>query len=346
VPDDGTYDISATNTSLNGGDSAIWSVSDPAAAVTDSKALHGSGPFSSLASDETTQSWSVTVRVSFIPRQTDTYADGVTISRHDNGDGTWDVTTTGNPVQMGVNDDCDTSAWPWNCPREAGANVTTLQGEFRDFNNWDDASQRGDFMGMDSWTNVEASDVPPQIISDPFTIKIDLANSHFLKDESAPFQGFYHQVIPNKFLIDMGIDDPATLSPAGVSAEIGSGTSVVTPGADSTAVDTTGITFSPRVLKLAAGVITPTRPKSLRTNRTAAHRATLRFHHAKPRGSRLIGYQARCQAKHHTTVTAKGKHAKLRLHGLARGTAYQCQVRAKSKAGYGHWSAKKKLTKS
>ena len=88
-----------------------------------------------------------------------------------------------------------------------------------------------------------------------------------------------------------------------------------------------------------------TRPKGLRTHRTSAHRAKLTFHRARPRGSKLTGYQGRCKKKHLPTVKARSKRTTIHLRGLKARTSYVCQVRAKSKAGYGHWSAKKKLRK-
>ena len=238
---------------------------------------------------------------------------------------------------MGVNDECDVSSWPWECPSTAGANVTTFQGDISDFEQWTDSSQWPDFNGMDMWTNIEESDIPPQIIGDPLTIKVDLANSHMLAGASAPFQGFFHIVIPNRFLHDMGIDDPATLDPAGISTSIGSGTVVVTPGPGSTRIDATGITFSPRSLKLKRGTITPTRVAIKHATRSG-HRVRLVFAKATPRGSRIMGYQARCSTKHHMTRTVSGKDSPLVVRQLAAGVGYSCEVRARAKAGYGRWS--------
>jgi hypothetical protein len=326
---DATWEVAVGDTSGNGAHSAKWFISDPAAVV--------DATYASMPAGETSHTWSITIRVGFQPRQTDNYGSGISIDRLNNGDGTYDVTITGNPVTMGVNAECQTSSWPWQCPATAGANVTSFQGDISDFEQWNDPSQWGDFNGMDIWTNVEASDVPPEITGDPLTITVDLANSHELAGASSPFQGFYHVSIPNQFLIDMGIDDPSTLDPASISTSIGSGTVVVTPGTDSTVVDATGITFSPRSLRVKRGTITPTRVVIAHTHRTT-HQAHLSFHKAKPRGSRIKGYQGRCIAKHYATLKKSGPHSPLVVKGLARGVHYTCEVRARARAGYGRWS--------
>ena len=48
------------------------------------------------------------------------------------------------------------------------------------------------------------------------------------------FQGFWEAVLPDAFLVDMGINDPATLTSVGTSASVGTGTVTVTPGPAST----------------------------------------------------------------------------------------------------------------
>ncbi len=330
---DPTWDVTVGDTSGFGAHSAQVFVSDSSAVVNDPPY----GEFASLAPGETGHTWSITVRVAFQPREADGYADNMAIDRVNNGDGTYDVTFTGNPVEMGVNAECTTSSWPWSCPSTSGANVTTFQGEVSDFEQWNDSSQWGDFNGMDMSTNVEASGIPPDITGDPFTITVDLANSHELAGAGSPFQGFFHITIPNQFLIDMGIDDPSTLDPAGISTSIGSGTVVVTPGPDSTQVDATGITFSPRSLKLKRGIVTPTRVTLVHVSRTK-FRVHLGFLKARPRGSRIKGYEARCLATHHPRRIATGKHSPLVVKQLAAGVRYTCAVRARAKAGYGRWS--------
>jgi hypothetical protein len=298
-----------------------------------------------LTADDVGHAYSITIREDFDPRETDEYGDNVTVTKVDNGDGTWNVTVSGDAVLQGENGECDTSSWPWSCPETAGANLTSFFGEASDFEQWEDHSQWVDFDGMNAWTNIEASDIPPQVIGDdPFTLRTDLANSHFLHGQSTPFRGFYDLVVPNQFLIDMGIDDPSTLLPSGVSTAIGSGSVTVKPGPSSLEVDVSGITFSPRKLKIAPGRITPTRTKITKGKRSA-HSVKLTFGKSKPRGSHLKHYEARCQASHQTTRTATGKHSPLTVKGLTAGIGYRCQVRAKAKVGYGAWSKKHTVRK-
>lgn len=297
-----------------------------------------------LSAGELSHTWSITIKVGFDPREVDAYADNLIVTRTDNGDGTWDVTYTGDPVEMGDNSECTTNAWPWSCPYTAKANTVNFLGEANDYQNWADASQWGDFDGMTMSTNIEATGLPPQIDPTTFAMTIQLANSHFLAGSSTPFEGFFYLSIPNGYLEAMGIDDPSTITPSGVDAGGAGGAMItVTPGATATQVSIAGMTFSPHKLKIRRGVITPTVPSKLRAHRSSATRATLTFKRAKPRGSRITSYLARCTAKHYAAVRAKGKHLRLHLHGFSPGTAYRCQVRAKAKAGYGHWSAKKKL---
>ena len=248
----------------------------------------------------------------------------------------------------------------WTCPETAGAHITTFFGEASDFQQWNDLTQRVDFDGMNTATNVEDVVVPPTISGDPLTVSAQLANSQFLDDAPAtPFHGFYDVVLPNQFLIDMGIDDPSTLDPNGIAAAIGAGNVTVTPGATSTEVDVTGITFSalaapghlmhaiaasrPRVtqrqLKIKKGTITPTRPKVTKGKRTT-HRVKLTFSKSRLRGSHLKHYEARCRASGQKTRLATSKHSPVTVKSLTAGVAYSCQVRAKAKAGYGGWSKK------
>jgi hypothetical protein len=303
------------------------------------------GMYESMKPGEVDHVWSVTVDMgTHVPRVTDEYGDNITVTRDAHNDGTYDVTTTGNPVLQGVNADCNTSVSPAVCPFTASQNVTTFFGEIGDFQQWNDSSQWDDFYGMDSWTNVEVTYIPPQIIGDPAQIVEPLANSHELFGGGL-FHGFYHIIIPNKFLVDMGVDDPTTLGTDGLAATIGAGSVSITPAATSTEVDATGITFSHRSLHVKRGIVTPTRVSKLHARRAATHRGHLSFHQARARGSRIVGYQARCEATHHLTRRVFGKHSPLLDRSLTAGVRYQCQVRAKSKAGYGHWSPKVTLAR-
>jgi hypothetical protein len=334
-----TWVASIGNDSVIDGDTEVqWSVSNENDGVED-----GGSQYASMGPDQTSHLWSMTVRVDSDPRSLSGYLDQLQTSVTNNGDGTWDVTTTGNPVTTGVNAECQ-PVTPVTCPFQAGADVTIFQAQSDDFqyasipsNEWND------YNGLREWTNVEESDLPPQVSGSPLQITEQLTNSHKLAT-GAVFAGFFHAVLPNAFLVDMGIDDPSTIDPASVSTSIGSGAVAVAPGAGSTEVDITGITFTHRVLKIKRGTITPTRPRITKARRSA-HRVRLHFARAHARGSHIVRYQARCRASHHRTRTSTAKGSPLLVKGLAGGVGYACQVRARAKAGYGRWSKKHTVRK-
>jgi hypothetical protein len=341
--DDPDYVVSVSAGTSAGAHLVLWTVAAQSATVTDP---HTSESYGSLPASDVGVPFTIKLDLGDqVVREMDQYASGFTSSTSPDGSGGTDITLSGAPVEMGPNAECTFPASGPVCPTTSYAKVVDLSGEISDFEQWNDATQWNDFTGMTATTNIEETYIPPTISGNPYQIIEELGNSHTLAGESTPFQGFYTITIPNAFLEDMGIDDPSTLDASSVSTSIGSGTVTVTPGPTSTEVDVTGITFSDRKLRIKRGVITPTKPSGLTTRRTSAHRATLRFHHAKPRGSKLTGYQARCTNKHLHPVTATGKHTTLHLKGLKAHTSYTCQVRAKSKAGKGHWSAKKTLKK-
>jgi hypothetical protein len=157
--------------------------------------------------------------------------------------------------------------------------------------------------------------------------------------------GFWYAVLPNALLVDMGINDPSTLTPAGISASVGKGTVTVTPGPTSTEIAITGITFSPRKVHIKRGTITPTAPTGLITRRASKTVAYLTFRKARPRGSYVRSYEGRCQAAHHPTRYGKGSRSPVKVTSLARGVRYVCQVRAKASVGYGPWSGRRTLVR-
>jgi hypothetical protein len=336
---DTTWVASIGNDSVIDGDTeAQWSVSNENDNVED-----GGSQYASMGPDQTSHLWSMTVRVDSDPRSLSGYLDQMQTSVTNNGNGTWDVTTTGYPVTTGVNAECQ-PVTPVSCPFQAGADVTIFQGQSDDFqfssipsNEWND------YNGLREWTNVEESDLPPQVSGSPLQITEQLTNSHKLAT-GAVFAGFFHAVLPNAFLVDMGIDDPSTIDPGSVSTSIGSGTVAVAPGAGSTEVDITGITFTHRVLKIKRGTITPTRPRITRVTRSP-HRVHLHFSRAHARGSHIVRYEARCRASHHHSRISTAKGSPLVVKDLAGGVGYSCQVRARSKAGYGPWSNKHTVRK-
>jgi hypothetical protein len=217
--------------------------------------------------------------------------------------------------------------------------IVAFQGEIGDWQQWSDPSQWNDFNGLDQSTNVELTEIPPQITGNPLTISEELGNSHELNGQV--FEGSWHAVLPNAVLVDMGINDPSTLTSAGISARVGTGTVTVSPGPTSTEIAITGITFSPRTVHIKRGTITPNAPTGLKTRRASATVAYLAFRAARPRGSYVRSYEGRCSAAHHTTRF--GTNARSPVTSLTRGVSYVCQVRAKAAVGYGPWSRGRKL---
>lgn len=335
LPSDTTWvaTISSSDATTDGNSEIQWFMDDQNAGVHDNGSV-----YASMGASQTSHLWSMTVRVDTDPRSISGYMDQMQTSVTDNGDGTWDVTTTGYPVTTGVNDECSATA-PWSCPYRAGADVTLFQAQSDNFQYSSiPAAQQNDYSGLQQWTNVEESSLPPEISGDPLQITEPLTNSHELHT-GAVFEGFFHAILPNAFLVDMGIDDPSTIDPGSIAASVGSGSVSVTPGAGSTEIDITGITFSHRVLKIKRGTITPTRPR-IRTARRSATRVVLRYGKARPRGSRIVRYAARCLVHGRPIRTASGPGTRLTVRHLSSGVGYACQVRAKAKAGYGGWSAR------
>ncbi len=162
--------------------------------------------------------FSITVNVGAHPRRvTEEYADGASVTEA-NVAGNWHV--SGTAVEQGVNADCN--AVTWSCPFNETSTIVAFQGEIGDWQQWANPAQWNDFNGLHQWTNVELSEIPPQISGNPLTITEQLGNSHELNGQV--FNGFWYGVLPNAVLVDMGINDPATLTPAGISASVGTGT--------------------------------------------------------------------------------------------------------------------------
>ena len=301
------------------------------------------GTYATLAPGDVGIAFSITVDVGpHPPRVSDEYAGGVSVTNTFNRRvGIWDVTVSGTAVEQGVNADCDAVAW--TCPTNETKTIVAFQGEIGDWQQWSDKAQWNDFNGLDQWTNVELTEIPPQITGNPLSISEELANSHELNGQV--FQGFWYGVLPNAVLVDMGINDPSTLTPTGISASVGTGTVTVTPGPTSTEIAITGITFSPRTVHIKRGSITPTAPTRLGTRRASATVAYLSFRAARPRGSYVRSYQGRCRAPHRTTRYGTGRRSPVRVTKLHRGVSYVCQVRARAAVGYGPWSRGRKLAR-
>jgi hypothetical protein len=280
-----------------------------------------------------------------VPRVTATRGDDVVVTRHHNADGTYDVAVRGDVVTVAPIGECLTMFNPARCPDHPGAELTAFGGDISDFGQWTHQSQLNDFAGMDTWTNVEVTDVPPTIYGDPMKVWEQLVNSHWLASGEL-FEGFYDVVLPNRLLRNMGVDDPRTLTARGLAVKLtnprtsppGSSNVSVVPGVHSTEVDATGITLWHRRLVIRRGTITPKAPRKVHARRVSATETKIRFVEAKPRGSRISGYQARCRTHGQLTRRGSAKGTPLFVNDMKAKRTYWCQVRAKSTAGHGKWS--------
>jgi fibronectin type III domain protein len=332
---DPTWDVTASLNTAGGSNDVDWQVLSKSTGFT-------------LGSGSLTDVWVITLDMgTTIPRVAWSHGTAFSVVRTDDGDGTYHATITATPVvTVG---DCDQSSWPWTCPSTASTEWDGyLDGAVTDYNAWTDVTQRQSMYGMDYAFNIAATSIPPELISDPTTgydqILIRLANPHFEMDGSTVFQGSFHLVIPKSFLqVVYGIDDPATLTGTGILPSLsGTGGGTVTVSLDpsnNVVVDGSNITFSSRTLKLRRGVITPTKPTKVFAHRVSPLKGKLTFAPAKPHGSRITGYRAVC-VNGSTTKVGTAKASPVYVTNLAPGKAYTCRVRAKSKAGFGAWSAK------
>jgi hypothetical protein len=274
------------------------------------------------------------------------------VVRTDDGDGTWHVAMTAHPTLVAQG--CDNSSLPWTCPTDADSERTVLAAEVTDWTNWTDVTQRKAFFGVDFWTNIEVNSFPPNVFADEATnsarMVLDVAAPHFLSDGTTVYHGHFEMVLPNDFLHEnFFIPSPTTMTPASLAVAGGGPVSTTTvekplPG-DPMYIDVSDITFSKRRLKVSTGVIVPTRPTHLTARRTTSRAGTLSYDLAKARGARVTGYQAACVPAHGDTVrgSVKGNASPLKVAGLKAGTAYDCRVRASSRAGHGPWSASDRL---
>lgn len=294
--------------------------------------------------DSLDDDWVITVRTAgIVPRVVFAYGADVSVTRSLSPN---QVTVAATPVILTDNDECN-PIWPWSCPETASNQFDGyLDFEIFNYREWSDVSQRESMYGMDYWTNVGLTSVPPEIVNDPDTglerLLIRLANHHYYVGGSEVFQGFAHLRIPNKFLKQTyGIDDPSSLTSAGLDPTVsGGGETVVVmqePGGGAMLVDITDLTFSRRLVRINRGTITPTKPRNLVAKRTSPTRGKLVFDRAKRRGSRIKHYLGRCE-RGSSVVTATARRSPIVVTGLVPRKAYECRVRAVSKAGPGGWA--------
>lgn len=311
-----------------------------------------------LGAAELDDVWQVTLETgTMVPRVVTGKATATTVVRGSAGSG-HTVTVTGRPVT--VSGQCDQSSWPWTCPEWQPAQdpenrewEALFNFEVSDAGGWEDPVQRNAMTGLNYFTNVAATSVPPEIRTDGVTdteyLLIRLANRHFREDGVTVVQGSAELRIPNGFLREAyGVPNPETMTGGSLVTDVtgtGSpGTVTVTQeaGADAMLVEIAGMTFSRNVVRVKRGVLTPSRTTVKKADRVAPKRGKVVSTRATARGAKVKGYAARCVAGKQT-VTAKSDRRKVVVKGLAPRRAYDCQVRALSKAGPGKWSKKERL---
>lgn len=306
----------------------------------------------------------------FMPRIAAGKARDVEVTRT-RSDGGYLLTITGKPILLAGQ--CDQSEWPWRCPEKdvvvndpAYFNNVQWDGlfsaEIYDGGYMDDAALRNSLYGLDYFHNFAASAIPPQVdinSDDVASLVISIANRRYLDDLSTLVVGHAELRIPDTFLqVGYGITDVASMTGSSVSVT-GSGAGATTTvthddadGALDVLID--NVTFpdimvadgelrqqaaasSAKTLKIKRGVITPTKGKITSTKRVTRAKGSVTAKKATARGAKITGYQATCTAGK-SKVTAKSKGRTVVLTGLTAGRAYQCKVRAVSKAGPGGYS--------
>jgi len=301
---------------------------------------------------ETTDTWSITFDTGTLnPRYTEAYSGVPETTRTNDGDGTFKITYRAKPVVTTTGCDED-GGWPPSCTSTATSWTTQLSGEVHDksdFGNGYDRSQNADDV---SGVFLEtAGDGSPLLTS-------DMANSHQY-DDSGTLRTFIGQArfrLPYAFLRDdFGIPNPETLTPGSLTGVVkrpdgstapGSFSVMQDPSGGAIYVDASGITFSVKQLRVRTGTIVPTKPTQVSATRTRPGRGFVDFEPSTPRGANVTGYAGKCVVVGGShTVTATSDNI-VRFTGLRTGKAYDCKVRARSKAGAGPWSATVRMSRT
>jgi hypothetical protein len=300
-----------------------------------------------LGAGDLSDNWIVVVNTgTMVPRVASAFGANMTYVRTPEAGGTYQMTIEGSPVHINNNSDCDFSTSIPTCPFKATSDYAAyLQIEVGEYNlpTLYTASQIPSFYGMNMWTNIDETGLPPEVLSTPSgnELVLQLADQHEYPDGST-FVGFFHLLIPDSFLEAVyGVNDPSTISTSGVAASIGSGTVTVTQPPGALEVDITGVTFTHRTLIIRRGVITPAAPRGVHARRTGTHTGRITFSPAHPRGAKVTGYEVTCKSGH-SKVTATGRRSPLKIKGL-RAVGYRCTVAGKSEPGLGAASAAVRL---
>lgn len=266
------------------------------------------------------------------------------------------VTVVGGPIR--VTQGCDGSGV---CPAVAATEFVALGGNIDEAATWYASSgvPVEAWNGANVWTNIDWTSFPPSLDASG-NLVLQVANSHFRTDGTTPVVGFLRQQLPYSLVrTALFVDDPVSLVGGGVLATLsGSGGGIVTVSADDATrlvtIDASSVTFSRRSISVKRGVIVP-RPGVVASLTRRGNGSTMRVSAAKgtPRGSRVIGYQARCyrlsggvKSMVRVGYVAASKGRLISVYNVSRSASTYCQVRVRSKAGYGPWGVKKKAPRA
>lgn len=287
--------------------------------------------------------WEITLNTgSIYPAETFSRGRNVTVTRGGSA-GLRTVKFTISPVRI-ADQACNSSG---SCPSTASRTFSGyIDGWVDNLDYIDDPFDQAAMRGFDLSTNAEWVSTPLKLDYATNSIVLDASNAHYESDGTTVFVGEAEFRIPFAMLSRLyGVDDPSTLTAAAfqVTAPGASASTTVTVETGFVRVEIDGITFSKRRLRIH-GDMTPRAAKGLRAKRTSSYTGLLGFTKAKPRGSKVRGYQATCRAGSHVVKSSSKKNrSPLRVSGLRYGTKYTCTLRAKSKAGLGKTSAKIKI---
>lgn len=300
----------------------------------------------------TADTWTLTYDTgTLIPEYTEAYAGKPVFQGTADGDGTYHVTYTANPVL--TTDGCDSSAeWPWPCPVTATDWRVQLTGEVHQKNLGPEWVGFSSGQSVDGYNGIFLETAP----DDSKYLYTELVNSHQYDVDKDPattgdltvFEGQIRFRVPYAMLRnDFGVPNPATMVASSLSGTVrrGDGTTAPAtwhvfhdPAGPAIIIDISGLTFSLNKVRVRRGVITPTRPGDLAAERRTATRGVVGYDSARPRGARVTGHTVRCVSPGGHVRTTTGRQGQGTLTGLRPGVRYSCKVRALSKAGPGLWS--------
>lgn len=290
------------------------------------------------------------------PEYTEGYASRPDVDRINDRDGTYKVRYTGRPVLLTTG--C-TDTYPNYCTDTAESQRVVFEAEIQKL------TTNHELEGFDRSQSADTVDgifLVERRGGDYLESSWD--NSRLLTDGVTPAKAEARFRIPYQMLIDdFKIPSPSTMVASSLVGTVNGSPATYAfsqdPKGGAVFVDISGVTFpvgnspklakasatasKPRVVRVKRGVITPTAPVLTKASRISPTKAKVTFKKAKARGARLTGYQARCQASGHKTLTAKGGSPRAVVKGLKAGRAYKCSVRGLSKAGPGRWSTRTKV---